>query len=265
MFKDRSDAAQQLAQRLLRYRGQHPLILAIPRGAVPMGQVLATALQGDLDVVLVHKLCAPFDPEVAIGAIDETGRTWLAPHASELGATAKYVQAERQRQLRVLHERRQRYTPIHAPMQISGRLVIVVDDGVATGATMIAALTMLQAQGPARLVCAVAVASAEALSQIRPLADEVICLSVPVGFQGVGQYYERFEQVDDDEVMTLLHQRPLFSEGPSPHPAQANTSASASKRPAASLAASKGCSCKGQSIPMAGSFQSRLRSCSGYQ
>lgn len=245
MFKDRSDAAHQLAQRLIRYKGQHPLILAIPRGAVPMGQILAATLDGDLDVVLVHKLCAPFDPEVAMGAIDETGRTWLAPHASALGATAKYVQAERDRQLRVLQERRQRCSSIHGPVAVQARVVIVVDDGIATGATMAAALTTLRQQQPTRLVCAVPVASREALSTIRPLADEVVCLSVPTGFQGVGQFYERFEPVEDDEVMAMLHQRPLFTDAPGSEPSQANTSASASKRPAASLAASKGAVSRG--------------------
>lgn len=206
MFKDRSDAARQLAQRLQAYKGQNPLILAIPRGAVPMGQILASQLQGQLDLVLVHKLCSPFHPEVAIGAIDETGRAWLSGHASNLGATATYVQAEQARQLKVLRARRQRYTAIQEAIPCQGRLVIVVDDGLATGSTMMAALSTIRQQAPAKLVCALPVASREALENIRPLADEVVCLSVPDDFQAVGQFYQHFAQVQDEEVVALLQQ-----------------------------------------------------------
>ena len=206
MFKDRSDAARQLAQRLRAYKGQNPLILAIPRGAVPMGQILASQLQGQLDVVLVHKLSSPFHPEVAIGAIGETGRVWLSAHASDLGATATYVQAEQARQLKVLRDRRQRYTAIQEAIPCQGRLVIVVDDGLATGSTMMAALSTVRQQAPARLVCALPVASREALDNIRPLADEVVCLSVPDDFQAVGQFYQHFPQVQDEEVVALLQQ-----------------------------------------------------------
>lgn len=206
MFKDRSDAARQLAQQLVAYRGQNPLVLAIPRGAAPMGQIIATALQGQLDVVLVHKLCAPLQSEVAIGAIDESGRSWLAPHARALGATAASVQAEEQKQLQVLRERRLRYTAVHPPVSARDRLVIVVDDGLATGATMMAALTTLRQHHPAKLVCAVPVASPETLEKIRPLADEVVCLSAPPDFEAVGQFYQRFPQVEDDEVVAILGQ-----------------------------------------------------------
>ncbi len=237
MFKDRLEAAQLLAERLLRYRGQSPLILAIPRGAVPMGVVLAQQLGGELDVVLVHKLCAPFQPELAIGAIDESGHASLAPHAASVGATPSWITAEKNRQLKVLQERRRHYRPSHAPATIAHRVVIVVDDGLATGATMVAALTAIRRNQPARLVCATPVASAEALELVKPLVDETVCLSVPPLFQAVGQFYEDFPQVSDDEVAQCLQQPGLFSLLPDQ---SAKTSASRSKAAAASLAASKG-------------------------
>ena len=237
MFKDRLEAAQLLAERLLRYRGQSPLILAIPRGAVPMGVVLAQQLGGELDVVLVHKLCAPFQPELAIGAIDESGHASLAPHAASVGATPSWITAEKNRQLKVLQERRRHYRPLHAPANMAHRVIIVVDDGLATGATMVSALTAVRRCQPARLVCATPVASAEALELVKSLADETICLSVPPLFQAVGQFYEDFPQVSDDEVAQCLQQPGLFSLLPDQ---SAKTSASRSKAAAASLAASKG-------------------------
>ena len=237
MFKDRLQAAQLLAERLLRYRGQSPLILAIPRGAVPMGVVLAQQLAGELDVVLVHKLCAPFQPELAIGAIDESGHASLAPHAASVGATPTWITAEMNRQLEVLRQRRRHYSPLRPPATIADRVVIVVDDGLATGATMAAALTAIRRSKPARLVCATPVASPEALAQVQPLVDETVCLSVPPLFQAVGQFYENFPQVSDNEVAQCLQQPGLFNVLPDQ---SVKTSASRNKAAAASLAASKG-------------------------
>jgi putative phosphoribosyl transferase len=205
MFQNRLDAARQLATALKHYKGQHPVVLAIPRGAVPMALVLAQQLGADMDVVLVRKLRAPYMPEVAIGAIDESGKTYLAPYAQDMGADWDYLQAEKKTQLAVLQHRRQLYNAIRPPVAIAGRTVIVIDDGLATGATMVSALQVVRQQHPARLVCAVPVASADALEKVRPWADELVCLSTPQDFQGVGQFYRDFEQVEDQDVLTCLH------------------------------------------------------------
>ena len=204
MFQDREDAARQLATRLASYRGQHPLILAIPRGAVPMAKVLAELLQGDMDVVLVRKLRAPYQPEVAIGSVDESGWSYIAPYAASVGADQDYIAAEKHEQLQTIRSRRVQYSPIRTPIDPEGRTVIVVDDGLATGATMISALHSLRRRQPAQLVCAVPVSSPDALARVRTLADDVVCLHTPDDFQAVGQFYRHFPQVDDEEVLALL-------------------------------------------------------------
>lgn len=203
-FHDRDDAARQLAAALGQYRGSHPVVLAIPRGAVPMGRIIADALEGDLDVVLVRKLGAPGNPEFAIGAIDERGRVMLSEHAEWAGADAGYVEREAQRQLALIRERRARYRPGQRGIALAGRTVIVLDDGLATGSTMTAALMAARAQEPARLICAVPVAARESLAQVARLADEVVCLATPSPFNAVGLYYLDFTGVTDEEVIALL-------------------------------------------------------------
>ncbi|MEQ1814678.1 MAG: phosphoribosyltransferase family protein [Candidatus Nitrotoga sp.] len=204
MFDDRNDAARQLAEKLKQYRGQNPLILAIPRGAVPMAKIIAEELGGSFDVVLVRKLGAPYQPELAIGSVDESGWTYIADHAASTGASEDYIESEKQAQLAIIRKRRNQYTPVRPPIDPAGRIVIVVDDGLATGATMISALHGLRTRNSARLICAVSVAPPDTLKKMATMADEVICLEAPEYFQAVGQFYRNFSQVEDDEVIDIL-------------------------------------------------------------
>jgi predicted phosphoribosyltransferase len=202
-FENREHAAALLVERLRPdYKNKNPLVLGIPRGALPMAKIIANALGGELDVVLVHKLSHPESPELAIGAIDESGSAFVSDWAADLDP--EYLEAEKQRQLEVLRRRRAIYTPLHAPINPRGRIVIVVDDGIATGSTMTAALRAVRARNPKELVGAVAVASTEAARAMLHECDALICLKIPHEFYAVGQFFNDFSQVTDEDVVEIL-------------------------------------------------------------
>jgi putative phosphoribosyl transferase len=203
-FRNREEAASLLVSRLDQYRGKQPVVLGIPRGGVPMARVIADALDGDLDVMLVHKLRAPWQPELALGSIDEAGRVYLMPFAADYGLTDEALAAERRVQLATLRERRQRYTAVHPPIPLTGRIVILVDDGLATGSTALAAVRAARSAGAGRVVVAVGVAPPATVTHLEQEADEVVCLHSPAEFGAVGVFFEDFSEVSDDEVVRDL-------------------------------------------------------------
>lgn len=205
MFRDREDAALQLAA-LLKGRALHnPLVLAIPRGGVVTGAVLAQELGAELDVVLSRKLRAPWQPELAIGAVAEDGGLYLCYDAEELvGPTSAYLAEERRHQLAEIGRRKKLFRAVRPAAPIADRSVIVTDDGIATGSTMIAALQTIRAQGPHEIIVAVPVAPPDRLAEIRRWCDDLVCLHSPEEFWAIGQFYEDFTQVEDGQVVELL-------------------------------------------------------------
>ena len=211
LFKDREEVARLLADKLTQYRGRNPLVLAIPRGAVPMSKIIADALGGELDVVLVHKLGAPGNPEFAIGSVSEGGDVYISEDARLMRISSDYVAREVKAQMETLKQRRALYTPTRASLDPSNRTVIVVDNGIATGSTIIAALRSVRVKKPSRLIAAVGVAPPETLERIAKEADEVVYLAAPPNFYAVGQFFQDFSQVSDEEVIAILRQTPKQS------------------------------------------------------
>ena len=201
-FKNRNEAATQLAGRLVAYKSQNPLVLGVPRGAVPMARIIADALGGELDVVLVRKLRAPGQPELAIGAVDEAGSVLKGRYFEVAGE--EYVREEVRTQQDIIRARRQMYTRAQKAVDPAGRIVVIVDDGIATGSSMLAAIRSVRARKPRKLVVAIGVAPAQSLGAIRAEADEVICLQAPADFYAVGQFFDDFSEVTDEMVVTAL-------------------------------------------------------------
>jgi putative phosphoribosyl transferase len=213
IFADREEAGWMLVERL-RAEGlngprtgetEKPLVLAIPRGGVEIGAVLARGLGAELDVVLARKLRAPHQPELALGAVSETGEVCLNDFAKAMSEAGEaYVAAERDRQLTEIARRRAMFRAVRPQAPIAGRTVILTDDGIATGATMIAAIRTVRSAGAKWVVVAVPVGSPDRLDAIRPLCDRLVCLEEPQAFWAVGQFYRDFTQVEDERVVELL-------------------------------------------------------------
>ncbi len=205
MFLNREDAARQLAEKLKGRALHDPLVLAIPRGGVVTGAVLARELGAELDVVLSRKLRAPSQPELAVGAVSEEGQVYLNPDVEELvEGKGAYLAEERRHQLAEIARRKKLFRSARPQAPVAGRSVIVTDDGIATGATMIAALQAVRALGPRELIVAVPVASPERLAEARLWCDDAVCLLCTEDFWAVGQFYEDFDQVEDEEALEMI-------------------------------------------------------------
>jgi putative phosphoribosyl transferase len=204
LYADRNDAARALLGMLEEFRDADPLVLAIPRGGVPIGAIIANGPGGQLDTVLVHKLRASSAPEVAIGAIDECGDCTMAAHNAVLAIGSAEVDREKNLQLQRLRKQRLAYAQIRSRIDRTDRPVIIVDDGLATGLTMIAALKNIRRSHPRQLIAAVPVASPAGRDAVRPYADRLICPLIAKDFYSVGPFYRDFLPVSDEEVMMLL-------------------------------------------------------------
>jgi putative phosphoribosyl transferase len=223
LFRDRIDAGKRLAQRLESYRRASPVVFAIPRGGVPVGAEIARWLDAELDVVVARKLGAPVHAELAIGAVTADGERFLNQDIiSQLGIDDAYLKQITKEQGEEARRREQRFRAGRPPVDVKGRTALLVDDGLATGATMHAAARSLRKRGPGRLVVAVPVGSREACWALLKDADDVVCLAQPEPFYAIGLYYENFGQVEDTEVVRLLDQHRLARKEVAP-PAPAAT------------------------------------------
>ena len=219
-FKDRVDAGRQLAAAVVRLGLVDPLVLALPRGGVPVAAEVARALHAPLDLLIVRKIGAPGQPELAVAAIAEGDPPTVVidEHTSQLTAgDHAYIKREVRTQRAEIERRCEAYRRGWARLAVAGKTVVVVDDGIATGTTVRAALKALRRMRPSRIVLAVAVASNDTIYELSKLVDDVVCLSQPGSFGSVGTYYADFEQVGDDEVVALLEaNRVAHAQEPAP-------------------------------------------------
>lgn len=206
LFTDRRDAGQRLARRVMALAPGRPLVLGIPRGGVVVAHEVSRALKAPLDILIPRKIGAPGNPELAIGAVAQDGTLVMDRElVLALGVDRTYIEEEAARQTVEIERRLRVYRQGRPAVEIEGRTAIVVDDGIATGATVLAALRGLRSARPANIILAVPVSPPETLSRLEREADHLICLATPEPFYSVGQFYRHFEPTSDDEVAGLLH------------------------------------------------------------
>ena len=204
-FHSRLQAGQLLSQQMSELKGKKAVVLGIPRGGIVVAQGLAYGIEADIDIVLSRKLGAPGHSELAIGALAETGDLFLnRPLVEDLSVSDEYIEVEKQRQMAEIQRRNQLVRRVLPRIPLRGRIAIITDDGVATGATMQAAVWAIKHEKPQSLITAVPVASEEAISRLANDVDEVVCLRMPDNFMAVGQFYREFEQITDEEVIQIL-------------------------------------------------------------
>ena len=212
-FRDRRDAGEQLAERLTHLESQHPLILGLPRGGVPVAALVAARLHAPLDILVVRKLGVPFQPELAMGAVGEEGARVLESNViRQVGITAEQIATVEAKERAEIERRATRYRDGRTPVPLAGRVVVIVDDGIATGSTALAAIQVARHRGAARVVLAAPVAAADTARELMSVVDELVCVATPEDFGAVGRFYRDFSQTSDDEVASLLAAARVASE-----------------------------------------------------
>lgn len=208
-FRDRTDAGRQLADALEERDVDGDIVLAIPRGALPVGRAVADGLGLPLDVIVASKIEAPRNPEYAIGAVASDGSAWLDEDAIDrIDASDDYIERERDREAENAREKAERYRGDREEPTLEGRTVLIVDDGVATGSTAKAAIRLAREKGADRIVLAAPVGPPDTIDELESDADDVVCVERPATFRAVGQFYDQFDQVSDEQAMEYLRENP---------------------------------------------------------
>ena len=211
VFHDRTDAGRQLARALLKYKGQHPVVLALPRGGVPVAAEVASVLDAPLDLVLVRKIGVPNQPELAMGAVTD-GKVPAVVRNNDIielcGISDQSFDSVCREELAEIERRRQRYIGDRPRAEVEGKVAIIVDDGIATGATTLAAIKAVRSRKPRELVLAVPVAPFDSIKRLHSEVDAIVCLDTPRDLGAIGYFYEDFRQVDDEKVIATLKRFP---------------------------------------------------------